>query len=154
MQNFSGILQNNCYLLIYIIYYVIYLLYIYIYTHIYITEKRANTYQITLYPETMTKRHFIPLFFMAAPAAYRSSWARGRSGATAATYTTATAMPDLSHICDLCHSLWILNPLSEASDWNFILMETSGSYSTEAIMGTPKRHFKIELFFFANSTVP
>ena len=31
-------------------------------------------------------------------------------------YATATAMPDLSHICDLCHSLGkcqILNPLSE-----------------------------------------
>ena len=29
-------------------------------------------------------------------------------------YITATAMLDLSHICDLCHSLWqhqILNPL-------------------------------------------
>ena len=32
-------------------------------------------------------------------------------------YTTATAMPDPSHICDLHHSSgqwWILNPLSEA----------------------------------------
>ena len=34
-------------------------------------------------------------------------------------YTTATAMPDLSHVCDLHHSSWqhwILNPLSEARD--------------------------------------
>ena len=34
-------------------------------------------------------------------------------------YATATAMPDLSRICDLHHSLqqrWILNPLSEARD--------------------------------------
>ena len=34
-------------------------------------------------------------------------------------YTTATAMLDLSHICDLHHSsrqCWILNPLSEARD--------------------------------------
>ena len=34
-------------------------------------------------------------------------------------YATATAMPDLRHICDLCHSLWqpwILNPLSKARD--------------------------------------
>ena len=36
-------------------------------------------------------------------------------------YTTATAMQDLSHLCDLHHSLWqhqILNPLS-------ILLDTS-----------------------------
>ena len=34
-------------------------------------------------------------------------------------YATATATPDLSHIFDLCCSLWphqILNPLSEARD--------------------------------------
>jgi len=34
-------------------------------------------------------------------------------------YTTATAMPDLSHVCYLHHSLWqchILNPLSAARD--------------------------------------
>ena len=34
-------------------------------------------------------------------------------------YTTATATPDPSSICDLRHSLWqrqILNPLSEAWD--------------------------------------
>ena len=42
-------------------------------------------------------------------------------------YTTATAMRDLSHICDLYHSSqkhWILNPLSEASDQTHILMDT------------------------------
>ena len=46
-------------------------------------------------------------------------------------YATATAMPGLSCICDLYHSswqLWILNPLSEASDGPCILMDTmSGS---------------------------
>ena len=34
-------------------------------------------------------------------------------------YTTATAMRDLSHVCDLCHSSrqrWILIPLSEVRD--------------------------------------
>ena len=39
---------------------------------------------------------------------------------------TATAAPDLSCICDLCHSLrqhWILNPLSETRDQTHILME-------------------------------
>ena len=39
----------------------------------------------------------------------------------------ATAMPDLSCICDLSHSLhqcWILNPLSEAKDQTSIPMDT------------------------------
>ena len=34
-------------------------------------------------------------------------------------YTTATATPDPSHMCDLCCSLWqcwILNPMSKARD--------------------------------------
>ena len=41
-------------------------------------------------------------------------------------YTTATATPDLSHICKLHCSLWqrcILNPLSEAGDQTPILMD-------------------------------
>ena len=44
------------------------------------------------------------------------------------TYTTATAVPDPSCICDLCHSLWqcqILNPLSGARDWVRIFIDTS-----------------------------
>ena len=43
-------------------------------------------------------------------------------------YTTATAMPDPSHVCDLCHSSWhhqILNPLSKARDRTHIFMDTS-----------------------------
>ena len=42
-------------------------------------------------------------------------------------YATATAMLDLSPICDLCSSLWqrqILNLLSEAKDQILILMDT------------------------------
>ena len=42
--------------------------------------------------------------------------------------TTAIAVPDPSHICDLHHSSWqrrILNPLSEAKDRTRILMDTS-----------------------------
>ena len=46
-------------------------------------------------------------------------------------YTTATAAPNPSRICDLHHSLhqhWILNPISEARDQTRILMDTmSGS---------------------------
>ena len=43
-------------------------------------------------------------------------------------YTTATAIPDPSWICDLHHSsrqCWILNPLSEARDWTLVLMDDS-----------------------------
>ena len=43
-------------------------------------------------------------------------------------YTTATAMPDLSHICDLHQSswqCWILNPLSQARDQAHVLMDPS-----------------------------
>ena len=43
-------------------------------------------------------------------------------------YTIATAMLDLSQVCDLHHSLQqlrILKPLSEARDWTCILMDTS-----------------------------
>ena len=41
---------------------------------------------------------------------------------------TATATPDLSCICNLCHSLWqhwILNPLNKARDRIHILIDTS-----------------------------
>ena len=43
-------------------------------------------------------------------------------------YTTATAMADLSCICDLHHrswQCWILNPLSEARDQTHNPMDTS-----------------------------
>ena len=43
-------------------------------------------------------------------------------------YATATATPDLSHICNLYHSSlphWILNPLIEARDQTHIFMDPS-----------------------------
>ena len=43
-------------------------------------------------------------------------------------YTTATATPDPSHICDLHHSSQqhqILSPLSEARDQTYVLMDDS-----------------------------
>ena len=46
-------------------------------------------------------------------------------------HTTATATWDLSHVCDLHHSLrqqqlkWILNPLIEARDRTHVLMYPS-----------------------------
>ena len=56
-------------------------------------------------------------------------------------YTTATAMQDLSCICDLHHSSWqhqILNPLSQARDWTCILMDTSRVRYGWATTGTPR----------------
>ena len=43
-------------------------------------------------------------------------------------YTTDTARPDQSHVCNPHHSswqCWILNTLSEARDLTLILMDTS-----------------------------
>ena len=48
-------------------------------------------------------------------------------------YATATATPDPSHICDLCHSSQqrqILNPLSEARDQSHILMNASQGHNS------------------------
>ena len=43
--------------------------------------------------------------FIAAHVAYGSSQTRDWIGAAASAYAIATATPNLSHICDLCHSL-------------------------------------------------
>ena len=43
-------------------------------------------------------------------------------------YTTAATTQDLSHVCDLHHSLWqhqILNPLSKARDKTRVLIDIS-----------------------------
>ena len=81
-----------------------------------------------------SKRHlflkpFFFLLFRAAPAAYGDSQVRGPNRATAAgPHTTAIAMQDPSHICDLHHSTWqrrVLNPLSEARDGTRNLMVPS-----------------------------
>ena len=53
-------------------------------------------------------------------------------------YTTATATPDLSRICDLHYSLWqrqILNPLSEARNQTQILRDTKSGISHVAVTG-------------------
>ena len=83
---------------------------------------------------------FVFLIFRAAPTAYGTSQARGPIRATAAGLTTATATPDPSHVFDLHHSSWqhwILNPLSEARDQTYILMDTSQVRYRWAMMGTP-----------------
>ena len=94
---------------------------------------------------------FVCFVLIAALVAYGNSWARGLIGAAAEGYTTATAMPELSHICDLHHSSWqcqILNPLSEARDWTCILMD--------AMLGsqTAKPQWEILLGIFLRSFSP
>ena len=62
---------------------------------------------------------FFFCLFRATPAAYGYSQARGELKLQLLAYTTATAMPDLSCICNLRHSSQhpcILNPLSKARD--------------------------------------
>ena len=57
-----------------------------------------------------------------------------------------TAILDLSHICDLCHSSWqcrILNPLIGARDPACILMDTSWVHYCWATKGTPEHLFLI-----------
>ena len=68
------------------------------------------------------------IFFRATSVVYGSSQARGHIRAAAATYATATATRDLSHVCNLHHSSWqchILNPLSEAKHQTCMLMDTT-----------------------------
>ena len=74
----------------------------------------------------------ILLFFLgllrAAPTVYGGSQARGRIESELPAYTMATAMRDLSRICNLYHSsqqVWILNPSSKARDRTCVLMDDS-----------------------------
>ena len=61
-------------------------------------------------------------------------------------YTTATAMPDLSRVGDIYHSLWqrwIRNPLREARDGTFIFMDTSQVLNPLSHnRNSPLRHLK------------
>ena len=71
---------------------------------------------------------------------YGSSQARGLIEAVAATYATATATWDPSHVCDLHHSsgqCWILNTLSEARDRTCNLMVPCWICFCCASTGTP-----------------
>ena len=65
-------------------------------------------------------------------------------------YTTATATPDPSHVCDLHHSSWqcrILNTLSKASNQTYVFMDASQIRFCWATTGTPFFFiFKIFLF--------
>ena len=72
---------------------------------------------------------FFLFLFRDASVIYGSSQARGRIRAAAAgLYATAMATWDPSCVCNLHHSsrqCWIFNPLSEAREWTYILMDAS-----------------------------
>ena len=68
--------------------------------------------------------------------------------ATSSTYTTATASPDLSHMCNLHHSSWqyqILSPLTEARDQACVLTDTSWVLNP---LGTKIELLKLAVFRF------
>ena len=72
--------------------------------------------------------NFFFLLLRATPAAYGGSQSRVQSELQLLAYATATAMQDLSHVCDLYHRSgqhYILNPLSKARDRTCILMDAS-----------------------------
>ena len=60
----------------------------------------------------------------------------------------ATAIWDLSHVCDLHHSsrqCWLLNPLSEARDQTSVLMDIGQICYHCATVGTPGHCFVLAL---------
>ena len=86
--------------------------------------QQVNYLTYTWFPCLFLSFSFFLFLFRAKPAAYGCTQARGQIGAVA----TARTMPDLSPICNLYHSLWqhrTLNPLSEARDWAWILMDAT-----------------------------
>ena len=85
---------------------------------------------------------FFFLLFRAVPKTYEGSQARGQ--------TTATALWDLSHICNLYHSSWqswIPKPLSKARDQTHIFIDTSWIHFHCTTTGTPGGQL-LHFFYF------
>ena len=87
-------------------------------------------------------------FFRATPVAHGGSQARGqrvKSELQLLAYTAATALQDLSRVCDLHHSSWqhqILNPMSEARD-----RTCSITFLVEFVSALPQRELQNERLF-------
>ena len=72
-------------------------------------------------------------------------------------YTTATAISDPNHICDLHCSAWqcwILNPLSEARNRTCVLMDTSQIHFHWAMTGNPRTLFLNFMFTSSHLHLP
>ena len=93
-----------------------------------------------LYFSPVDSFFFFSCLFRAAPAAYGSSQARGRSGALAATlhhnHSNSGSKPHLQPILQLMQRR-ILNPPSKDRDCAHVLMDTSGVCYCWAMTGTP-----------------
>ena len=71
------------------------------------------------------------------------------------TYTRASAMQDLSHVCNLHHNSrqhWTLNPLREARGQNYVLMDAAlvslDRQITDASDSTIFQESSLVVFFF------
>ena len=94
-----------------------------------------------LWEEVTGKYNFILFiyFFRVVPWHMDVPRLGGRIRAAAASLGTASAMPDLSHVCDLHHSSWQCqtpDPLNEARDQTRILMDPSQIHFLCATIGT------------------
>ena len=95
-------------------------------------------------PPPRPHNFFFFFLFRAAPMAYGSSQARDHIGAQLPAYTTATAMPGPSCVCDLHRSSRqrrILSPLSEARDRNCVFMDTGQVLNPLSHNGNSPHHF-------------
>ena len=108
--------------------------------HLVVCSTELSSYRFSL---SLSLSPSLPLSsFRAATSAYGSSQAKGWIiGAADAgpCHRHSKTMLDLSHICDLHHSLgqhWILNPLREARDWTQVFVDTSQVRNFWATMRT------------------
>jgi len=106
--------------------------------------ERANGGMRTIQNRARKSCQFL-FFFLSFEGCTQGTWSfprlRVESELQLPAYTTATAMPDLSHVYDLYHSsqqCYILNPLSKARDRTRNLMVPSQIRFHCATMGTPE----------------
>ena len=95
-------------------------------------------------------------FIIFLPAAYRSSRLAVELELQLPAHATATAMPDLSHICDLPHSsqqCQILNPLSKARGQTHNLMVPNRTRIHCAMTGNSITQFLYNVFYLPDSTL-
>ena len=135
-----------------------------------INARKEKNFRQTDTQENFIYYHYLVFFCRAPLAAYGSSQARSRIRAAAASlHQSCSCQPtpepqpqatwNLSRVCDLHHSSWqrwILDPLSEAGDRTYILMDTSQIYFHCTITGTPwfldfKRFFSLHCSKFDNT---
>ena len=126
-------------------------MWLYILEEIYPKGKNKQTnFSVLIQKSTASSAiSFVFLFFRATPMAYGSQ-ARGESELQLLAYTTATATPDVSRICNIQHSSQqcrILNILSKARDQTCVFMDTTQTVSAEPWWEFPVLPLYFILFF-------